>query len=778
MRTSFLSSGLSLRRARWEPAFVAAISARILSHILIAWGIWSAGSAFWGDVARVRGGLLPIGVFVLIFIVFALRAVRRLQHKPGIGKDGIRFAGKRPELYFPAASLLELHPVSEWEIGWQIALPNIPNRLLTLDCSLKNWWCIRNAAGKWYFQGGDAQAIKDLANGIPASPGVPPGQFRDASGRQAQDMDAAGDIAGLQPFRLPNAWWEISLVIALVYLMPPLIVLLAPYLLYSWGWKNFNGMRLRLGWKKLQAQLEAGIQPEIMQHQPDAATARPARRGMVRVVQAPGFLLLLPLRIALFIIQKAAWLIISLGRILVFFLKVPKWLSVKIPMLVLMASSKLPKALGIAQKIFPVLFATLAGWVIAVWLALPLTALFADPYSQAWKDPLLVRGFLIISGKDRRASLATAMLEKAYDAKDKASMQAVLLAGAQNGEFHVSGWNKNDLPYEGAFRVTPPAMPGIRMVLDDKLDRAELLQASFEALPPSSKAKNIDVAIDAFRRHGGSLDILTAVSSGDARLVEFALETSGQLEARDWQGRTPLLAALDFAAEWNAPILEHVRYDNKNSPAKNLRALDFPGNADFFRAQYLDIAMRLVKHGADMKAQDRAGRSAAYLALQAGMPVDELEPYLKAVSPRVRTQSGAGLVHAAAAGGDVAALERVIKMGADINARTLDGRTAMHFAKGGSMVRALFRMGLNTDEQDVRGRSPLHYAVMRREGETAIALANLMQNPSAPDRFGRAALAYLPPDMLRAEASMDKPADKSSQVWRELELEIEQRKGN
>jgi ankyrin repeat protein len=228
---------------------------------------------------------------------------------------------------------------------------------------------------------------------------------------------------------------------------------------------------------------------------------------------------------------------------------------------------------------------------------------------------------------------------------------------------------------------------------------------------------------DAFRESKSPFaDAHAAVATGNAEFVALALELGAPLEQRDWRRRTPLLAALAEA-----------------------------GNRDAARAQRgRQMAAVLLAHGADTRARDAAGCSALRLALAAGVAGDD---WLARVPARElaadRDALGATLLHAAAAFGRVESARALVDRGVPVKALTADGRTAMHFAHGAEMVAYLDSLGLAADAADQRGRTPLHYAVMGQDLETAQALRGRQRDAAPRDLFGMVALDYLPRQQAR-----------------------------
>ena len=354
----------------------------------------------------------------------------------------------------------------------------------------------------------------------------------------------------------------------------------------------------------------------------------------------------------------------------------------------------------------------------------------------------MVRGLLWRASGDESARQASAMLDKARAAGDSAAVRAVLHGAAVDGVFHLVGWQP-ERRQTMACRDAVPQMTGVRLQLDEKMDVPTLLREVACNLSPGHLQS--ELLADAYRRSGGQLDIHVAVSSGDPALLPLVLEKD-VLEMRDWQGRTPLLLALDLAAA-----------DGERRPG------------------WLSIAQSLQQRGADVSAIDHAGRSAVYLTVQSGLSGVALKPYLLAATAQSSSALGATLVHAAAASGEVATLSEVLQSGVSLSpvSRTRDGRTALHFARGAAMVQALFQRGLDPDLRDARGRLPLHAAILSGDSSAALALAHITLAPQTVDNFGRTPLDYAL--VITRKTGSNKSLTDAERPWNELAREIAER---
>ena len=174
----------------------------------------------------------------------------------------------------------------------------------------------------------------------------------------------------------------------------------------------------------------------------------------------------------------------------------------------------------------------------------------------------------------------------------------------------------------------------------------------------------------------------SAVAAGVPGAAEGAPETA------DWQGRTPLIAAI----------------------AAGDRAL----------------AKNLVERGASLDAADKAGRTVTFHAMRANTLEILPERYLD-LTHGGRTVLGETALHAAAESGNVS-LARALMSAPAVRAKTRDGRSLMHYARGTRMVLLLLDAGLDANARDDAGRTPLHrLAIAQAEAGTDTPNAMAME---------------------------------------------------
>lgn len=215
-----------------------------------------------------------------------------------------------------------------------------------------------------------------------------------------------------------------------------------------------------------------------------------------------------------------------------------------------------------------------------------------------------------------------------------------------------------------------------------------------------------------------------AVTDDDAQVLSDLLEAG--LSANEAFGelqRTPLhqAAHLNFCTCLNV-LLRH---------GADMSAEDTKGDTPLHLAAWagnVEALASLLSHGADVDwLSGRDGYSPLWCAISAEN-IDAARLLLKH-GARVSLRSGSGLMplHQAAVTGQSAMCELLLDRGAQVDARDDDQNTALHYAAASgsrSSVRALLQAGATVTARQAQGLTPLHWTAHKGHVE---ALALLLE---------------------------------------------------
>ncbi|HTL17985.1 MAG TPA: ankyrin repeat domain-containing protein [Patescibacteria group bacterium] len=203
--------------------------------------------------------------------------------------------------------------------------------------------------------------------------------------------------------------------------------------------------------------------------------------------------------------------------------------------------------------------------------------------------------------------------------------------------------------------------------------------------------------------------VFNAIRAGDLSAVRTALKNGADLQARDEQGDTLLMAAaLSADAEMLETLINAGADVNAVSPA---------GVTPLLRAATFEDKTRLLlAHGADVKARSGLGNSALILAARKHGNSRTVQLLLdRGLDPNGTNALGATALMAAAAAADRDSVQLLLDRGADVNARpNMDGdgfiwgggRSALMWAAfqgDEALVRLLLKRGARVNDFTVAG---------------------------------------------------------------------------
>ncbi|MBK6005350.1 ankyrin repeat domain-containing protein [Ramlibacter ginsenosidimutans] len=193
----------------------------------------------------------------------------------------------------------------------------------------------------------------------------------------------------------------------------------------------------------------------------------------------------------------------------------------------------------------------------------------------------------------------------------------------------------------------------------DDLGSTALHHAAWRSGEPASDClvALLDAGCDADEESGnGATAVMVAAHAGNVDGVRVLLSRGANVDARDADGNTPLLFALD-------PSVQLSR-----DPSRSARSEE--------------VVRALVEAGADVNGQNHDGQAPLHLAARAFTSSLARTLLKLGASPDPRSRDGQTPLMDAAAQGHHDMVAALVEAGADVNARDGRGNTPLHFAVG------------------------------------------------------------------------------------------------
>jgi ankyrin repeat protein len=223
-----------------------------------------------------------------------------------------------------------------------------------------------------------------------------------------------------------------------------------------------------------------------------------------------------------------------------------------------------------------------------------------------------------------------------------------------------------------------------------------------------------------------------AVFHQNEKLAAFLLDHGANPNIADNSGETPLFeSARKNQKKIMAMLIEHGgKLNLVNHKGQSLMHLAFSSKS-------WEAAESLLERNAPLDIRDTSGRTAVFACVSFGCPLmDRLA--LKRIDFNVIDNSKKSLLHVAAeySATDKAMLQTLISNVMQINAKDIEGKTALHIAaRDGSYSFALLLLGkgADADARDNLGNTPLHLA---NTSEAILALLESGANPDISNKSG------------------------------------------
>lgn len=160
---------------------------------------------------------------------------------------------------------------------------------------------------------------------------------------------------------------------------------------------------------------------------------------------------------------------------------------------------------------------------------------------------------------------------------------------------------------------------------------------------------------------------------------------------------------------------------------------------------HLEVALFLLKHGANVNHAGNTGQTSLHLAAAEGH--SEMATLLlnRGADMNAKDTKQRSPMHYGVQGGHMKVMRLLLKHSTDTQIRDEDGKTLLHFAaeEGHSeMATLLFEYGAKVDAQDTEQRTPLHYGVQGGYPEMVTVLLESGADVNAQDTKQRTPIHY------------------------------------
>jgi ankyrin repeat protein len=237
-----------------------------------------------------------------------------------------------------------------------------------------------------------------------------------------------------------------------------------------------------------------------------------------------------------------------------------------------------------------------------------------------------------------------------------------------------------------------------------------LIKAVYENdLAAIQKAVTDNISVIHLKDSEGMTLLLMASSLGKIKIVEFLLESSSDIEARDAWDRTPLIIA---ARETGG--IEVIKLLVEKSAV--IDAIDKFGDSALDLAAWRgfeDIVDYLLDKGATVNINNEKGRQ--LLGQAAENRLEKLFNLMavKGADLNIKVEDNATLLHQASAGGSLKIIDALLKSNMNVKLTDDNGWTPLHYAALNGrieVIKLLLKNGAEINARNLMGESPLNIA--------------------------------------------------------------------
>ncbi len=174
---------------------------------------------------------------------------------------------------------------------------------------------------------------------------------------------------------------------------------------------------------------------------------------------------------------------------------------------------------------------------------------------------------------------------------------------------------------------------------------------------------------------------------------------------------TPLQCACRYDFVEAIPLLIQYKADVNERNADGGTSL-----ISVIHYQYATIVRALCDHGADVNAQDSRGNTALHIAAMCGSLEIAKELVSRGADTHAKNNEGLLAFHYSIREQSLSVLDYFLNLDPGFLTIPLNGRLAIHLAYNPSLLRMCILHGANVNAKDILGRTALHHATLNNEG--------------------------------------------------------------
>lgn len=239
-------------------------------------------------------------------------------------------------------------------------------------------------------------------------------------------------------------------------------------------------------------------------------------------------------------------------------------------------------------------------------------------------------------------------------------------------------------------------------------------------------------------------ELFRAIENGDVEQIARLVERGADVNAKGSGDFTPLHLAAQLGKTEVVDVLVQAGAD--------VNATDITGRTPMEVAEMLgnsEVAHTLStktttdeNETEDSEGKEKASTKKDDEIKNAVFAQDAYEESIKAATP-VQKSAVSTAVHAAVLAQSVAQIEKLVKSGANLNAKDKNGNAPIHLAAASSsakVMKALIKAGANMNLQNKDGATALHIAVAQGKVDVVRALIQARADAKIKDKDGRTAV--------------------------------------